>query len=177
MDNMREKEQRIVSAHKKGGGVVSIDPGKKTGWAYFQNGLLIQCGVETNFSMKEFVLYHPFINVSLVRASALQNPPVVIEKPVVYPRDKVRPNDLITLAILVGEVKGVAESLGFEVELVTPRVWKGTVPKKIHNRRVLLELIPEELKLLPRRSRAKDYDHNMLDAIGLGLWKLGRTVR
>ena len=35
-------------------------------------------------------------------------------------------------------------------------------------------LTDEERAILPRRPRAKDCDHNMLDAIGIGLWQLTR---
>jgi len=98
----------------------------------------------------------------------------VIEKPQVYRISKADPNDLIALSVVVGEWKEYLGQQGAEVELVTPKSWKGSVPKKIHNARVLSLLTKKEVALLPKRTRAKDYDHNLLDAVGLGLWRMGR---
>jgi hypothetical protein len=101
-----------------------------------------------------------------------------IEQPKVYPHSrKVNPDDLLKLMGLVGEWKNYLESMGCRVEYVEPRQWKGTVPKHIHNRRTLSLLTDGEVAILPKRPRAKDYDHNMLDAVGLGLWKLHRPSR
>jgi len=96
----------------------------------------------------------------------------VIELPRIYNPSPVPPNDLLDLAVLVGDLRGYYRRLGFKVELVYPRTWKGTVPKKIHNARTLAKLTAAEVELLPKRPRAKDYDHNMLDSVGLGLWWL-----
>lgn len=143
------------------GGVIAIDPGKRSGFAVFNGGALAVAG-------------------TLDEAEILDRPPcslggvAVIEVPVVYPTRKVDANDLIDLAVLVGDLRGYYRRTGFEVRLVRPRTWKGTVPKDIHGRRVLAALSAEERALLPRRPRAKNYDHNMLDAVGLGLWQLKR---
>lgn len=142
--------------------LVAIDPGKTPGWALFRKKALVRCGRKG--------LLEALVGLDDVKAA-------VIEKPVAYPQDKTRVNDLITLAINVGEWKAFCEDRGMVVELVEPRRWKGSVPKAIHNQRVLGALTEEELKLLPKRPRAKDYDHNMVDAVGLGLWKLGRRVQ
>ena len=48
------------------------------------------------------------------------------------------------------------------------------MPKDIHNRRVLKALSESELAVLPKRPRAKTPDNNMVDAVGIGLWRLGR---
>ena len=144
-------------------GVIAIDPGKRSGWARFWRGDLREAG-------------------ALPEGHILRIPPgprsaapgvCVIEVPVIYPgtRDK-NPNDLITLALMVGDLRGYYRRAGFEVHLVKPRTWKGTAPKKICCARTVAALRPEELALLPKRPRAKDYDHNMLDSIGLGLWWL-----
>ena len=50
-----------------------------------------------------------------------------------------------------------------------PFVWKSTVPKAIHQRRFARALAPAEL------IGAEDWDHNAWDAVGLGLYALGRT--
>jgi hypothetical protein len=145
------------------GGVIAIDPGKRTGWAVFDaTGKLTGAG----WSNEHTILDEPPIT--------LDKRDVVIEKPVVYPTRNVPAGDLIDLAVLVGDLRGFYRRHGFEVCLVAPRTWKGTVPKPIHHKRVLDALTPEERASLPTRPRARDFDHNMLDAVGLGLWKLKR---
>ena len=144
------------------GSIIAIDPGAISGWALFREGSLI------------FAAYVDQITLSNFPPTVPVPGRVIIERPVIYPfgMGNADPDDLIKLAILVGELRGFYIRLLYAVELVKPRTWKGTVPKKIHNARVLAKLTPEELALLPKRPRAKDYDHNMVDAIGLGLWKL-----
>ena len=152
--------------------LISIDPGNNTGWAVFHvpapgtTARLLSAGVE-----KKADLFHPTsprIPGGIILASATL---VLIELP---QHVKVPVMDLITLAVGVGEIKRFYEAQSCRVELVWPRTWKGTVPTPVHNKRVLAALTPEELALLPRRPRAKDVDHNCVDAVGLGLWKLRR---
>ena len=103
---------------------------------------------------------------------------VVVEKPVHYPnrRNDVDPNTLITLGIFAGELAGMMRmrAPGIDVAYVRPSTWKGTLPKHVTNERTLAQLTPAELEKLPRRPRAKNYDHNMLDAVGIGIWQLQR---
>lgn len=149
-------------------GVIGIDPGKHTGWAHFCCGVLRGAGVVS----AEEILRSPDAN-----RGADVDPPtiVVIELPRIYPRGgKGDPNDLIDLAVMVGDLRGFYVRHGFTVRLVTPRTWKGTVPKSIHNKRVLAALSDEERATLPKRPRARTYDHNMVDAVGLALFQLQR---
>lgn len=134
--------------------LLAIDPGERTGWAYFYGDELARAGYGTKEEVLRF-------------AEAIDL--VVIERPMWYGRDnKVDVNDLIELAIFVGEVKHQYRRIA-RVELVMPVTWKGTVPKEIHNQRVLQTLRGFEPDKLPAKK-----DHNMLDAVGLGLWKLRR---
>lgn len=147
--------------------LLSLDPGNITGWAVFTDKRLIAAG--TLKKVEAFALV-PASDRGLVffgRGS------VLIEMPRWYPHDHSDVNDLLDLSVFVGELKRFYESQA-SVELVWPRTWKGNAPKEITNKRTLAALTPEEVALLPRRPRAKDFDNNMLDAIGLGLWKLGR---
>ena len=145
------------------GALIAIDPGRTTGWALFLFGELESAGWKTDQEM----LLEPIHSASYAD--------VVLEVPRIYPRKgKGDQNDLIDLAVLVGDLRGYYRRRGGNVLLVPPRKWKGTVPKGIHNERVLDALKSHEKKRLPRRPRAKEYDHNMVDAVGLGLWKLGR---
>lgn len=145
--------------------LISVDPGEKTGAAWFEDGRLVEAGVWT---------FGDFMSRKMSRT--LKETDVVIEVPRWYPHDAKDVNDLLDLSVKVGRIQQL--HLDFFVyvktELVFPRTWKGTVPKPIHNKRVIEALTPEELKLVPLRPRARTVDHNCADAIGLGLWKLGR---
>lgn len=140
--------------------LLAIDPGNVTGWAMFSDEDLILAG-----TMKK---------VEILRGGVVLKPDLaLIEMPRWYPHDHKDVNDLLDLSVFVGELKHFYEAQGCTVELVWPRTWKGNVPKGITNRRTVEVLSPEEVALIPVRP-AKTHDHNTLDAIGLGLWKLGR---
>lgn len=140
----------------------TLDPGNNTGWAIFEDDLLLDAGVLPFGDVRQTLRFY-------------SGDMVLIEVPRHYPhREKGDVNDLLDLSLRAGELKAWAEGQKAKVELVWPRTWKGSAPKEIHNQRVLRALKAFELKLLPKSPRAKKHDHNMLDAVGLGLWKLGR---
>jgi hypothetical protein len=93
---------------------------------------------------------------------------VLIEEPTLYRHSKARPADVMALQLKVGELKGRFEAVGCRVELVQPRTWKRQVPKDIHNARTLKALTDAERRLVEGQR------HDVIDAVGLGLWKLGR---
>lgn len=139
--------------------LLAIDPGKNTGWARFEKGSLFSAG--KGDPRKEVVSH----TLDLV----------LIEVPRWYPRERgIDTNDLLDLSLLAGRYAGHYEMDLVPIELVYPRSWKGTLDWRICCERVIEELTPEEVAVLPRRPRKKDVDHNVLDAVGLGLWKLGR---
>lgn len=145
--------------------LVSVDPGIYQGWARFVNGVLSSCGTG-----------HPPID----REDMALPTDVVIEKPEYRAHEKknVRVDDLITLAVRVGRLAQQARRMN--VTLPTPTEWKGSVPKRIHQPRILEALTDAERDVVARgatRPRAKDLDSNVVDAVGLGLWKLGRLAR
>jgi hypothetical protein len=94
----------------------------------------------------------------------------IIEVPQVYPgqQQKGDQNDLINLAVMVGEYAAHATSVGFKVRLVRPREWKGQLPKDVCWRRVRETLTPLELDTMAKLPKSRA--HNMHDAIGLGTW-------
>lgn len=104
---------------------------------------------------------------------------VVIEKPQVYraAQSKGDPNDLITLAIRVGWYQEYFESRGVSVYLVTPAMWKGQVPKPVHHRRIANKLSPQEHLVVSEGMIGVPVtkQHNVMDAVGLGLFYTGRT--
>jgi len=137
------------------GRVIAFDPGAITGWATFRGPELLGAGIIRDVG-----------EVHLGGATL-----VLIEKPLIYALDsKGDPNNLITLAIRAGELGGWAKTQGIPVRYVYPRTWKGTVPKAIGNKRTLAKLSDREKERLPEM--AKSNAHNMLDAVGIGLWWL-----
>jgi hypothetical protein len=130
---------------------VSIDPGLQTGWAAWCGGKLLACG--------------------------LGDPPLArlrcaIELPQVYPRSPVPPNDLITLAYQAGRYVGRYAG-GVEITTVYPHQWKGQLPKAVCAARVRAALLPKrgEPAVLEGAlaSVATSRQHNVLDAVGIGL--------
>lgn len=113
-------------------------------------------------------------------------------------------NDILDLAVAVGMLKGFCLSHGASVRLVAPAAWKGQVKKWIHHSRVWAALNPSErceaakaIGMTPDAIEAKIKGacqrwargdvtksgqvrgyawaaHNLLDAVGLGLWDLRR---
>ena len=97
---------------------------------------------------------------------------LVIEMPRIYPgsgQQKGDLNDLLDLATVVGHAEAI---FGKKSTIrVFPGQWKGQVPKKIMTARIQKHMTPLE------HSRVEwigAKDHNTLDAIGIGLWRLGR---
>jgi hypothetical protein len=135
--------------------LLAIDPGTSTGWAVFG---------------------YPGALAGL-RACGLGDPPVegagrvVIELPQVYPRQQVPPNDLIALAFLAGRCAGRARGA---VSTVLPHQWKGNMPKEVCAARVRAALSPEERAVVDACDVPDKQRHNVLDAVGIGLFSEGR---
>lgn len=141
--------------------LITIDPGEQTGWALWSpSGILYSCGLGS-----------PSFASGIVGA--------VIEYPVIYPRSKARPADILKLAQIAAEYGGVYKYLMRSVLYVEPAEWKGQTPKDIHHMRIWnklqsLEQVKVDLgcKGLPASKR-----HNVIDAVGLGLWHYKRLPR
>lgn len=133
--------------------LLAIDPGANYfAWAYFRDAHLIECDKTTGNMQFRLLDY------------------VLIEKPQVYRYGRGDPNDLVDVAIMCGRLAEMLRQSKV-IDFVFPRTWKGQVPKSIHQTRIKLKMTAQELKLLPTR---KDDLKDVLDAIGIGLWKLGR---
>lgn len=126
---------------------------------------------------------------------------VVIERPE-YQGDRTtsaRPQDLMALAWSGALLAGAYVGAGAALVEYTPREWKGSVPKPVHHKRLWEVLAPGERALLGgpvtiviidaacrkgglskwSRPGASYYPrsfelHNILDAVGLGLFHIGR---
>ena len=155
--------------------LLAIDPGLDTGWALFTDaGELVACGLgDPRMSDRH--------RVSEIRS-------VVIEQPFIYPRGQTKnPNDVLALALNAGEWAGLYRQWA-EVKYVLPFQWKGSVPKAISHSRIWGKLGDTEktvVDLAMERGRscttkalgrpiASSRRHNVLDAVGLGLFAVSR---
>lgn len=163
----------------------AVDPGVRClGGAFFGSGVLKRGWIVRNPKgdgslsdhMRMVRLYRDSIFSDLAPGAAkfdyFQSCHLAIEVPQVYRASKQigDQNDLINLAIVAGGVAGL-----FEPELVFryyPREWKAQVDPEVSNQRVLERLTPEELEAL--EDVPASLRHNMLDAVGIGLKRLGR---
>jgi hypothetical protein len=155
--------------------LLAIDPGLDTGWALFSTaGQLVACGLgDPRLSDRH-------------RVADLRT--VVIERPFVYPRGQTKnPNDVLSLAVNAGEWGGLYRQWA-DVKYVLPFQWKGSVPKKISHARISAKLSDAEKAVVDTamargrscaskalgRPIARSLQHNVLDAVGLGLFTVSR---
>jgi hypothetical protein len=99
----------------------------------------------------------------------------------IYPggRQRARPADVIKLATRAGEAAGqYARPYGVEPEYVEPHAWKGSVDKNTHHARIWAKLKPDEQAIVSAAARgiAPSKRHNILDAVGIGLFAVGRRA-
>ena len=150
--------------------LVSIDPGKTAlGWACFNNQVLAHCGLIRSKSI------FGMANVINNTLGGLYPDDVVIEIPQVYQQrmGKGDPNDLIDVGIVAGMVTSVLGEFD-QIQMIRPRRWKGTRPKNICNALTLKTLDVDERKVFEEIEVIASLRHNVIDAIGIGLWRLGR---
>lgn len=136
--------------------LVAVDPGvHASGLAVFTDGLLSAAYYTGDPTVLDWV-----------PADAK----VIVELPQVYRHGKGDPNDLVDLAFAAGRI-----TRRFELVATTrPGQWKGQTPKAVHHARVRKALLPAEEDVLARAQVARAKAHNVLDAVALGLWRLGR---
>jgi len=117
----------------------------------------------------------PKAHCSMARAIADQtflSHDIVLEFPRIYPGVRGEDmNDLLDLAGVDGAIAALLCSATHTIRHLFPSDWKGQVPKAKMNARVL-----KQLSLLERDNivTAGSKDHNTLDAVGIGLYVLGR---
>ena len=148
--------------------VVAIDPGKKHfGWALFLNGELMNCGTDHND--------RPDMLVKMAISRATPRliltcygiiPDLVMEKPEDY-RGNRKVESLEGLRYLC---KMLDKLVGVK-KFYFPKEWKAQVPKGVHHKRLVAFLNAAETRVWDKA------DHNAKDAVGIGLFHLGRTRR
>lgn len=95
---------------------------------------------------------------------------LVMEWPQIYTHGKGDNNDLLALAGVDAALASVA--CADEIIHYLPRQWKGQLPKDVCNARIEKTLTPEELGHFGKFPQS--LRHNVLDAVGIGLFSLGR---
>jgi hypothetical protein len=151
--------------------LISIDPGVwACAWAVFQEGVLKNAGNERFPSSLPKTIQNAASWFGGIFAWETYEK-LVIEYPQVYQGrfQKGDPNDLIDLSIIVGGIVGSFEGAQ-GVDLVKPAQWKGQVPKRVTKTRARAALSDEEYI-----DKLKTADHNIWDAVGIGLWYLRRV--
>lgn len=146
------------------GMLLALDPGACTGWAFFTDtGQLQSCGLDNP----------PYVGPTTR---------VVIERP--HPHKTRAPvRDIITLAVRAGQLGGRYLSQGCQIEYVEPGTWMGgAVKPDINQARIEAALTDADRRVVPHEGPRrlggipKSDRHNLIDAIGIGLWAL-RSVR
>lgn len=157
---------------------LTIDPGKKiVGWAVFERvpgqsfTRLSDCGLLRAETPREMLIQSDRAGIRDIEWAE-----VIVECPQAYSqreRQKGPQQDLIDIAIMGGLVAGFAVSNMPVITFVHPHAWKGSVEKDAMSRRILKRLDPDEVTIVDRL-RPASLVHNAVDAVGIGLWKLGR---
>jgi len=154
-------------------GLVAFDPGLSsasgTGWARFHQKLLYAAGVLIPVKGSLEDKLRDLARQAHTATNSTDT--VVVEHMRIYPgpRQKGDQNDLIDLAVLEGMILGATNPAG--IVLVSARTWKGNVPKDVMGKRILATLSELERETIEGKGKRM---HNALDAVGIGLWALGR---
>jgi hypothetical protein len=154
----------------------TIDPGlRHAGKAIFEDGKLLRAELIRNplTEGRGPAAWHD-ISWAFWKQTPFPVPAdmLVCEMPRVYPGVRAEdPNDLLDLAGVLG---AVVSSFPGIVRMYFPSDWKGQVPKKTMTERIRGFVKPEEWRRIADDG-AKT--HNTLDAVGLGLFHLGRMKR
>ena len=176
------------------GKLLALDPGlRECGVAVFAQGTLVDAGLVKNTFRRGGGLDAIHEMVGLVTRRVREGGPfdrVVVEVPQIYMigKGKGDPNDLLALAQIGACVGWALRAVGpkgnNEVVQVRPAEWKAQMDKDVCRRRILgTHGVPGRLdelemeRLAPALEEAGAKDHNVVDAVGIGLHSLGRFER
>lgn len=152
--------------------LIAIDPGlRQCGVALFALGRLYRAFIVKGSTAPS----GPGVWAAMaaaVRPGGMGSPGLAIEFPKAYPggRQAADPADLLELAAVIGAITQVYEPHG--VTRYFPREWKGQMDKVTCKARVVERLSQVELAAVERKN-----NHNVWDAVGIGLFHLGRFDR
>lgn len=140
--------------------LIAIDPGEYAGVALFLDDQLAETQLVVNAPYRGWVWPGPY------------GIPVVCEVPQKYTGSPVDMKNLLTLAFTAGYL--VSSMQPSKLTRVFPREWKGQRPKNVDNKWTLRLLSDQERHILEVSNIPKAKMDNVLDAVGIGLWQLGR---
>lgn len=162
---------RDVSQHYST--IVAIDPGiRASGVAVFHRGSLVAA---------KWVKGHESDVVSWTQRQVLGIPQAFVgrvcsfvEEPIVVRGRAFRgkTESLLQLSQTVGMLRAMFEGVGVDVGRVPVRDWKRNVPTEALHERLERKLDEHEKSVI--QWPAKSAAHNVVDAISIGLWALGR---
>lgn len=152
--------------------LLAIDPGvKNLGWAAFDRCCLRACGLSRATAPAQHAE-----NVHEGWPCMRAPMEVVLEQMTTRGGTAIRAEDLLRVSEVGAFVAGSMRPAVFR--LVPVMAWKGSIPKDIHHRRVLAVLRGVEQVRLNRdlEKIPKSLQHNVIDAVGLGLYGVGRRA-
>lgn len=143
--------------------LVAMDPGKRlAAWAAFDDS--------NQLVFAELRHYDSYRNLGLDSCETL-----LCEWPQIYPGPRTAdPNDLLPLTACIGAVAALTKHA--TLTTVAPRIWTGSRPKIPNHARIYKRLSETERSVLEAAflGVAKSLQHNIIDAVGIGLYGLGR---
>lgn len=178
----------LQNMHRGANTLLSVDPGiRGCGAALFRAGELVACAYVKNpmksgsgpaecASMVCAVCICGMLDLVIINV-------LVVEWPQVYQRGGGRTrgdaNDLLGLAGVGGGLAARFWEADTKVRSVSPSEWKGQVPKDAIALRVESRLSEAERVAYDAgvTAVAPSLRHNVSDAVGIGLWGLGRFER
>lgn len=144
-----------------GRSLIAIDPGASYfAWAWFgADGLLRKCGHDSTILKLDHLTGRADVAVERMRDR---------------PRSPVRKNDILDVATTSGLVAGFLDPV--DLRFVTPKEWKGDRPKRVDHPVTFDLLTAEERAAYSKgiRGLTKRQRLDVMDAIGIGMWALGR---
>jgi len=152
--------------------VIAIDPGKDAGVAVFVDCILQHAALanwdDSHAVFRAAARWQDSVDGVMCRGD------VVCEVPQSYRMGAASRQSLLTLSFRAGYLVGLLRPEMFR--LVTPQEWKGQTPKHIQQARTAAVLSTQEHDVLMRvmRDIPESKQHNVWDAVGIGLWHLRR---
>lgn len=161
--------------------IIALDPGKQClGWSATIAGKLTACGLLRTQQPDLGGIVADYWE-QLQPSVPIKPRIVVVERMSHYPNARRTPAAMHATVADLLDLTAVSAALAGRLcpgqwRFASPAEWKGQTPKEIHNKRVLAALTAEEkiafeadINLVPQSLR-----HNVIDAVGLNLWAVGR---
>lgn len=168
--NPRAIELEAPDAALSSQSVLAIDPGLRgTGFAYFEEGLLVDGGVLDVKPSKNWMDTADRIADKILEEF---NPDVLICEMMIYMGGGVagtgwRGGDMQKTVYLTGVISGAVSVNRTMFAFVPVYRWKGQLPKAVVEKRLRERLTASEQSLAGLKSHA-------WDAVGIGMWAMGR---